>query len=103
MFKALKYLDTCTSDYFQGFSGHVYAIPLSEGMTCKEVLASLKQAINDEEIEGFEDNYNKIEMDCEGLAFIARESGIYDKVWNEYVTNDEESETVFSYFGVLTE
>lgn len=61
----LKHLDTCTPDYFQGFSGHVYAVPLDKGDTYGDVFDCLKEPITREEIYGFEDNYAKIENACD--------------------------------------
>ncbi len=101
----LIYLDTCTSDYFQGFSGlHVYAVPLDRGDTYRDVFDSLKELIAHEEIYGFEDNYAKIENECEGMRFKAKEEGYIDKVFNEYLEDyQEDCDTCYAYFGVKEE
>ena len=100
----LIYLDTCTPDYFQGFSGlHVYSIQLQSGDTYKTVLENLKKAIQEEEIFGFEGNYSAIENECEGMLFRAKEEGYIDKVFNEYLEESEESETCYAYFGYKEE
>lgn len=96
----LRYLDTCLPDYFHGFSGHVYAIPLCKGMTYREVFNELKKAIESEEIYGFEGNYSAIENECDGMRFAAKERGFLDSVFNEYLSDDENAETCFAYFGV---
>lgn len=99
----LKYLDTCTPDYFQGFSGHVYAVPLDKGDTYEDVFNCLKELISHEEIYGFEDNYAKIENDCEGMRYAAKEQGFLYTVFNEHLAStDENSETCYAYFGVVT-
>ncbi len=98
----LKYLGTCTPDYFNGFSGHVYAVPLCKGDTYGDVLKCLKNLILHEEIEGFNDNYCKIENDCEGLRYAAKEKGYLNSVFNDYINdNDENSETCYAWFGVV--
>ena len=101
----LKYLDTCTPDYFQGFSGaHVYAVPLSKGDTYRDVFECLKDLIAHEEIFGFEDDYNKIEIDCEAMRYEAKELGYLDVVFNDYLEDTgEDSETCYAYFGVVTQ
>jgi hypothetical protein len=40
----ILYLDCCTSDYFQGFSGEVLAVPVDGATT----LAELKQGVEDD-------------------------------------------------------
>lgn len=97
----LIYLDACLPDYFQGFNGHVYAVPLDKGDTYRDVLKCLKILIDQEEIYGFEDNYAKIETACEGMRFKAKEEGYLNSVFNPYLEEaDENSETCYAYFGV---
>ena len=56
-----------------------------------------------EEIYGFEDNYAKIENDCEGMRYAAKEQGFLDSVFNEYLEDTNgNSETCYAYFGVVT-
>ena len=102
-FVELKYLDTCLPDYFQGFNGHVYAVPLDNGDTYGDVLDCLLELINHEEIDGFEDNYNKIEMACEGMRFEAKENGYIDHVFNPFLDEGDREDTVYAYFGVVVE
>lgn len=47
---SIVYLDCCLPDYFQGFGGHVYAVPMHDGATNAEVLKELQQAITGEEV-----------------------------------------------------
>ena len=98
----LIYLDTCTSDYFQGFDGHVYAVPLSKGDTYKTVLECLKHLIAHEEIYGFEGNYAEIESACDGMRFRAKEEGYLNSIFNEYLEDSENEniDTCYAYFGV---
>lgn len=46
----LVYLETCNSDYFQGFGGHVYAIPAEGKPRVKDIRWGLVRAIFDEEL-----------------------------------------------------
>jgi hypothetical protein len=46
----LVYLDTCLPDYFQGFSGHVYAVPLWRAPRNHEVRSELIRCIHGEEL-----------------------------------------------------
>ena len=102
-FVELKYLDTCLPDYFQGFGGHVYAVPLSKGDTYGNVLDCLMELIKHEEIYGFEDNYNKIEMACEGMRHKAKEKGYIDHVFNSFLDEEGGENIVYAYFGVFVE
>lgn len=101
----LIYLDTCTSDYFQGFSGlHVYAVPLDKRDTYSDVFDCLKELIAHEEIYEFEGNYSVIENDLEGMRYAAKEQGYLDSIFNEYLEDtNENSETCYAYFGVEDE
>lgn len=47
---SLKYLDACASGFFQGFGGHVYAVPLSPRPRNGEVLSGLLDCIRGEEL-----------------------------------------------------
>ena len=101
-FRELRYLDTCLPGYFQGFSGHVYAVPVSAEDTYKTVLEGLMRAVLDEEIYGFEDNYAKIENDVRGFIHHARETGKLNSPWSNFLEDGEEnSETCYAYFGVV--
>lgn len=102
-FVELKYLDTCLPDYFQGFGGHVYAVPLDKDDTYGDVLNCLLELIKHEEIYGFEDNYNKIETACEGMRFQAKEEGYIDHVFDTLLDEGDGEDTVYAYFGVVTE
>ena len=96
----LIYLDTCLPDYFAGFSGHVYAIPLHAGMTYAEVFAALKQNIDQEEIYGFEGNYAAIENACEGLRYHTKEHGLLSAEFCPGIDDNDNADTVYAYFGV---
>lgn len=100
MYRELRYLDTCSSAYFQGFNGHVYAVPVSHGDTYRDILDGLMSAVNTEEIYGFEDNYAKIENDVRGFKHHAKEMGKLDSIW---IDLDEGTEDCYAYFGVITE
>lgn len=100
MYRELRYLDTCASDYFQGYGGHVYAVPVAHGDTYRDILDGLMGAVRDEEIYGFEDNYAKIENDVRAFKQHARETGKLDSVW---IDIEECVEDCFAYFAVVME
>lgn len=95
----LYHLDTCTPDHFQGFSGHVYAVPLTSKTTYQDVFNELKSCINEEEIAYFEGNYATIANDCEGLRYTAKEQGLLSAIFCPGIEDDEQAETVYAYFG----
>lgn len=107
----LKYLDTCTPDYFQGFSGlHVYAVPLDASDTYRSVYDALAELIAHEEIEGFDGNYSAIENDLSGLRHVAGELGYLDSAFLDSAfldpldgDHDFGEEIIYAYFGVLEE
>lgn len=96
----ITYLDTCLPDYFTGFDGHVYAIPISHDSTYKTVLADLNEAVSQEEIfEATDNDYSLIEQ---SLKFIFGAVPDKDAVFNPHMepyTSDDD-ETVYAYFGV---
>lgn len=96
----LVYLDTCLPDYFQGFSGHVYAVPVSHDSTYKTVMADLSQAINAEEIYGADDSlYQEIGESLEFLfGCVPDKDAIFNPNMEPY--SDDSQETVYAYFGV---
>lgn len=96
----LIHLDTCLPDYFNGFDGHVYAIPLHAGMTYAEVFEELKEAIDQEEIYGFEGNYTVIENACEGMRYYAKERGLLSAEFCPGINDNDYADTVYAYFGV---
>lgn len=102
----LKYLDTCTPDYFQGFSGlHVYAVPLDASDTYRTVYDTLAELIAHEEIEGFDGNYSAIENDLLGLRHVAGDHGYLDTAFLDPLDGDHDfgEEIIYAYFGVLEE
>lgn len=99
----LIYLDTCGSDYFQGFNGlHVYSVPLNSGDTYRDVFNCLGELIKHEEIYNFEGNYSVIENDLQGMRFKAKEEGYIDSVFNEFIETEGDSDC-YAYFGVKEE
>lgn len=95
----LIYLDTCMPDYFTGFSGkHVYAIPLYTDITYSDVFDALEKAINTEEIDEYEDNYNKLLIELEGFKHMARELGHLNEKFMSYALDDDCG--LYAYFGV---
>lgn len=101
----LKYLDTCTPDYFQGFSGlHVYAVPLDSSDTYRSVYDTLAELIAHEEIEGFGGNYSAIENDLSCLRHVAGELEYLDTAFLEPLDGDHDfGEDMYAYFGVMEE
>ena len=95
-------LDTCLPDYFQGFSGHVYAVPVSSEDTYKTVLRELNECISQEEIFGLDEcHYEAIEQSASFLF-----GGVTDKdaIFDPTLEPDSENnmESVYAYFGVRT-
>lgn len=91
----LIHLDTCLPDYFQGFAGPVYAVPVDGSSTYRDVLEGLRQDINN--------TYDGAEFDVEtelGILFadVKDMDAIFDPSL-EVRTEDDYSESVYAYFG----
>lgn len=102
----LLYLETCLPDYHNGFCGHVYAIPVMHETTNNEVKQALLSEIEREEVwlngDTLEEAaYTDIKQQVETLqAFTCTDpSDQWDK-FIEPVTEEEDSFTVYAYFGV---
>lgn len=97
----IRYLDTCLSDYFQGFGGHVYNV--SPYGTCREVKDALLAAVHGEEI--FHDGesvdeavYTQLEASVDDVFAHVRDMDVvFDSLLE---APDEDSETPWAYFGV---
>ena len=104
----LYYLDTCLPDYFQGFSGHVYAIPVdnleneNEIYTTKQdILEGLLDSIKSEEIINIQESDYK-EIEKQALAMFDSED--MDSLWSNIMVGDSSNhETIYAYFGVKLE
>jgi len=95
----LIYLDTCLPGYFQGHSGHVYAVPVTCDSTYQTVLRDLMAEISNEEV------FRAKDSDYEAIAESARDifsACNMDDVFQKHIESDnEESESVYAYFGVI--
>ena len=96
----IVYLDTCLPDYFRGFSGHVYAVPVSHDSTYRTILADVTEAVNREEIFGATDpDYEEIYESLKLLfGCIEDKDAIFAPYLEPYA--DDSQETVYAYFGV---
>jgi hypothetical protein len=98
----LRYLDTCLPDYFAGFGGETFAVPLHDGITNAEVLEGLHG-----EIRGWSGYYGgeqATEADFKSLHASADHefAEILDNArngrWSQYAGDE-----CYAYFGVLVE
>jgi hypothetical protein len=94
------YLDTCTSDYFQGFSGEVISCPVYKESTLQDVKEGLEEDYNSnmgEEVGGFSmalDNlFSNHEENMDAPFSNALDNSVHDE-------NDNES--VYAYFGIVS-
>lgn len=92
------YLDTCTSDYFQGFSGKVLACPVYKESTLQDVKEGIEGDYNSstgDEVDGFntalESLFSNHETNMDALFCNALDNSIND---------ESECESVYAYFGI---
>lgn len=95
---SLIYLDTCLPDYFNGFTGHTYAVPLSRKPRNHEVKRGLLDEIgaNEVYVDGApiaEHEYDELRDEVARLFADAKPLASWSK------TADDLSES-YAYFGV---
>lgn len=93
----LVYLETCTSDYFQGFSGQVYAVSAAGKPRVSDIKRELLACIRSEElwVDGESapvEDYAKLKFDTVEMFRGAHPL----KRWSQY----EAGEDCYAYFGV---
>jgi len=94
----LIYLETCLPDYFQGHSGHVYAVPITNDSTYKTVMRDLMAEISDKEIQDAqESDYDAITESARKIFSACNMDDVFQKLLDPY----DDSETVYAYFGVI--
>ena len=94
----LFYLETCTPDYFSGFNGHVYAVPLHENITYAEVKNNLLECISQYEIFNISNQEYLEEEEYQELRLLVNNmfsSVTDDLIWDKYATDDS-----YAYFGI---
>ena len=94
----LIYLETCTPDYFNGFSGHVYAVPLYENITYIEVKQKLLDCIHAEEVFNTSRLEYLEEREYQELRMLANNmfsSETNTFIWDKYADDDS-----YAYFGI---
>lgn len=99
----ILYLDTCLPDYFQGFGGHVYAVPLDSGDTYKTVLNTLLTQVKHEEVYRH-DGEEVTETDYEELENSVFNTFLPENMGDIFCTSlekDDEENQVYAYFGAM--
>jgi hypothetical protein len=94
---SLRYLDTCYPDYFQGFGGEVFAVPVDSKMRNGEVLNALHSEIR--AWSGYMNGEQSTEEDYEALHKSADEL-FEDSDKRKNFCSSAGDET-YAYFGVL--
>lgn len=95
----LIFLDACLPCYFQGYHGHVYAVPVTAESTYKTILRDLNAAISDQEIQDAkESDYDAIAESAKEIFSAANPDDVFQKLME---SENDESDCVYAYFGVL--
>jgi hypothetical protein len=98
----LLYLETCLPDYFQGFSGHTFAVPLSSRPRFGEVLKSLHGEIGASQLDGPDfDSLSPAQIDALYASLHEQADALFagfDKR-TSYASHYDLSES-YAYFGV---
>jgi hypothetical protein len=94
---SLRYLDTCTSDYFQGFAGNTYAVSINGKMRNAEVLQALHMEIDGTELYFKEfipsdENYQELHFSANDIFSTADGR----KTFSQYAGDE-----TYAYFGVI--
>ena len=102
----LRYLDTCLPDYFQGFSGHVYAVPVCKEDTGRHVMLALFSEIDGESVvynDGMPFHDSDYDALKESVKTMFHGNPCLDKPWSEHAPSyeDDKAESVYAYFGVV--
>jgi hypothetical protein len=98
----LKYLDTCLPDYFNGFGGEVFAVPVDGDATYQDVLDGLHSEINS--WSGYMDSEQAKDTAWDELHASADEmfkvnAPVHlDKTWSRFAEDG-----CYAYFGVMVE
>lgn len=95
---SLVYLGTSLPDYFQGFAGHTYAIPLSRKPRVHEVKRGLLDAISSEEL--FVDGCSVGEGVYDALRDVAEELFMGQSPLSAWVKSADDLSESYAYFGV---
>lgn len=97
---SIVYLATCLPDYFQGFSGHVYAVPLGTKPRKGEVRESLIKAIHTEEL--FDPRGESVaEQVYEDLCLSVIECFMGEDMRTRWSPSRDDLSECYAYFGVL--
>jgi hypothetical protein len=95
----IKYLDTCLLDYFQGFGGETFAVPLCRNMRSDAVLNGLHDEING--WSGYMGDKQATPKDYEALHEAA--DALFADLDLRRRWSEQAGEECYAYFGVLVE
>lgn len=95
----IKYLDTCLPDYFQGFGGETFAVPLHENIRSGQVLKGLHDEING--WSGYFDGNQATEADYQALHASADELFACIDKRKHWMSHG--GDNCYAYFGILVE
>ncbi|HBO9768491.1 hypothetical protein FBPa45_0113 [Pseudomonas phage vB_PaeS_FBPa45] len=97
---SLVYLGTCLPDYFLGFGGHVFAVPLSARPRKRDVKTGLLSSINVEEI--YDESGEPVgESAYLGLAQAVEELFAGENMMESWMRSIADLSESYAYFGVV--